>query len=217
MKIKILAKSLIILAFSFNVAFAQIPEGLDSGIKKIQKEWAISKYKSQSKNEKIDGYRKCANQAAELVKSYPDYAEGIIWQGICLSSEAELTKLSALGKVKDAKKLFEKAVLINDQALDGSAYTNLAVLYHRVPGWPISFGDKNKAEEYFRKSISVPGNHIDALYFHALLLMDKKDYESALIHLNKALNSPNRNRPLADEMRKKEIAKKIEEVKEELK
>jgi len=214
MQIKTLTKSLIILVFTSNIAFAQIPKELYSGIKQIQKDWAISKYKSKDKSEKIDGYRECASKAEKLVKSYPNNAEGLIWQGICLSSEAELTKLSALGKVKKAKQLFEKAAKIDDKALDGSAYTNLAVLHHRVPGWPIGFGDKEEAEKYFRQVLVISPNNIDANYFYALFLEGEKDnMELALKHLEIASKAPSRNRPLADSKRKTEIAKKIAEFK----
>lgn len=217
MKINILTKSLLILAFTSNVALAKIPAELDSEIKKIQKDWAISKYQSKNKDEKIKGYRSCASKAEALVTAYPNNAESLIWQGICLSSEAELAKLSALGKVKRAKIIFEKAVKINDHALDGSAYTNLAVLHHRVPGWPIGFGDSKIAETYFKKSLAIAPNSIDANYFYALYLEgEKEDYQSALKHLNIALKSPSRNRPVADSERKKSIVKKIKEITKEL-
>lgn len=214
MKINILTKSLIILAFTSNIAFAEIPKELDLQIKQLQKDWAISKYKSANKDQKIKGYRKCANKAKALTKSYPNTAEALIWQGICLSSEAELTKLSALGKVKEAKKIFELAARINEKALDGSAYTNLAVLHHRVPGWPIGFGSDEVAEKYFKKVLAIAPNNVDANYFYALFLESEKDNNKlALHHLEIALKSPSRNRPLADSERKKEILKKIREIK----
>jgi tetratricopeptide (TPR) repeat protein len=212
MKKNILAKLLIILAFAAsNIAFAKQSSELNSQIEQIQKDWAISKYQSENKDQKIEGYRDCAKKAQTLTISYPDSAESLIWQGICLASEAELTKLSALGKVKEAKRLFEKAAEINDKALDGSAYTNLAVLYHRVPSWPIAFGDREIARKYFKKVLEISPNNIDANYFYALFL-EGEDNKLALEHLNLALKAPSRNRPLADSERKKSILQKIKEI-----
>ena len=212
---KILSIFTILIVFSSNVFAAD--EDLDLEIKKIQTNWAISKYQSEDNDQKIAGFRKCAKLAEELVTQYSNSAKPLIWQGICLSSEAELTKLTALGKVKEAKKIFEKALKINETELEGSAYMNLAVLYHRVPGWPIAFGDKQISEEYFKKALEISPNNIDANYFYALFLADvKDDYQVALRHLEIALNAPVRNRPLADEQRRIEIRQKIEKFKSEL-
>ena len=49
--------------------------------------------------------------------------------------------LSALNLVKQAKGLYESALKLQPDALDGSAYNSLGVLYYKVPGWPVGFGD----------------------------------------------------------------------------
>jgi tetratricopeptide (TPR) repeat protein len=54
-----------------------------------------------------------------------------------------------------AKAAAGRALKLNDKALAGSAYTSLATLYAKVPGWPIGFGDKAKAEEYFKKALAI--------------------------------------------------------------
>lgn len=205
-----------LIAFTSLNSFAN-ENVIDQEIKEIQENWAISKYQSKDNNGKIEGYQKCATKSENLLKNYPNSAKLLIWQGICLSSEAELVKLKALGKVKKAKKLFEEAAKIDEKSLDGSAYTNLAVLYHRVPGWPIGFGDSKKSEEYFKKVLKIAPDNIDANYFYALFLADKKDdYKLALKYLEIAKKSPSRNRPLADNARKKEIEEKIIEFKKKI-
>ena len=47
--------------------------------------------------------------------------------------------------------LYEEAIRIDGNALDGSAFNSLGVLYYKVPGWPIGFGDKAKAKELLRR------------------------------------------------------------------
>ena len=60
-----------------------------------------------------------------------------MWEGIIVSSLAgEKGGLGALPLVKQAKTLYEQAIQINGNALDGSAYNSLGVLYYKVPGWP---------------------------------------------------------------------------------
>ena len=46
--------------------------------------------------------------------------------------------------------------------LDGSAYNSLGVLYYKVPGWPVGFGDKAKARELLQKALAINPKGIDA-------------------------------------------------------
>lgn len=76
----------------------------------------------------------------------------LIWSAIIDSSWAGAKGgLGALSLVKQARSDLEKAISIDPNALQGSAWTSLGALYYQVPGWPIGFGDKNKAEEMLKK------------------------------------------------------------------
>jgi tetratricopeptide (TPR) repeat protein len=205
---KIILSVALCLSIASN-AYCKNTDEMGLGIKKAQDIWAEAKYVKTEKSEKIAEFEKCAQGAAELSKQFPQNAEPLIWQGICTASQCELLKLSALGKAKEAKSIFEKAAAMNDKALDGSAYTNLGVLYHRVPGWPIGFGNTKLAEENFQKAVAIAPNNIDANYFYALFLIDEKRYDEAKTYLNLASNAPSRNRPLADAKRKEEVAATI--------
>jgi len=39
--------------------------------------------------------------------------------------------------------------------LNGSVYNSLGSLYAKVPGWPLGFGDKKKAQAYFEKALAI--------------------------------------------------------------
>ena len=82
-------------------------------------------------------------QARKIVDSNPGVAEPLIWEGIVLSSEAGAKGgLGALAWPRRPGQRLDDALKINDKALSGSAYTSLATLYAKVPGWPVGFGDK---------------------------------------------------------------------------
>ncbi len=199
-----------LVSFSGNV-FAQ-NETLDSGIKKAQTQWEEAKYKLPQKSDRLAKYEECAVDAQKLALQFPTEASPIVWQGICTASQAELLKVAALGKAKAAKALFEGALKIDEKALNGSAYTNLGVLYHRVPGWPIGFGSKELAQENFKKALEIAPNNVDANYFYALFLIDQDKKDEALARLKIALDAPSRNRPFADKKRKEEVQNKINEL-----
>ena len=103
---------------------------------------------------------------------------------------------------------------INPKALNSGAYTSLGALYYQVPGWPLSFGDDDKARENLEMAIAKNPKSIDANFFYAEFLADQDEYEQAMTFYNKALNAPARpERPLADEGRKKEISQAINKIK----
>lgn len=186
---------------------------LDSDLAGIQGRWAEIQYQLPE-DQKEKAFEDLAGQAQTLVDTYPDRAEPLIWQGIVLSTYAGAKGgLGALGLVKDARKSLEKALEIDPTALEGSAYTSLGSLYYQVPGWPLGFGDDDKARKYLLKALELNPNGIDPNYFYGDFLIEQDQPERAREYLNKALNAPERpNRPVADAGRRKEIRSKLEQI-----
>ena len=184
------------------LASAATPEEL---IRPIQDQWAEIKYR-QPTEKQVESYDKLAAQAHRLVESNPGVAEALIWEGIVLSSEAGAKGgLGALGLAKDARQRFEEALKLNDKALGGSAYTSLATLYAKVPGWPIGFGDKERADEYFRKSLALNPTGIDPNFLYGEYLAERGRLPEARARLETALEAPPRQgRELADTGRRQE-------------
>lgn len=180
---------------------------MEQDIAVLQNEWARIKYQLSDKERQLNAIHSLEEKAAKVSEKYPKKAEPIIWEGIILSTDAGIVKgLSALGKVKDARKLFEKALEINPKALDGSAYTSLGSLYYQVPGWPIGFGDDDMAEEYLKKALMMNPNGIDPNFFYGDFLAEDGREQEARVYLERALQAPDRpSRPLADAGRRQEI------------
>lgn len=173
----------------------------------LQQEWAHIKYQVADEQTQSYELKKLGDEAAKVNQIYPDRAEPKIWQGIILSTKAGIDGgLGALGIVKEAKALFEAALKQNPSALDGSAYTSLGSLYYQVPGWPIGFGDDDKAEKNLKQALQINPNGIDPNFFYADFLIEEGRYDAAKIHLSRALQAPDRqSRPMADAGRRQEI------------
>ena len=121
--------------------------------------------------------------------------------------------LGALSKVKSARIDLEKAIALDPNALQGSAYTSLAALYDRVPGWPIGFGDAKKAEQLLKQGLQLNPTGIDSLYFWGDHLYRQGRYVEAKAALLKALQAPPRpGRETADTGRRQEIQALLGEV-----
>jgi tetratricopeptide (TPR) repeat protein len=196
------------LAFACGVAAAGLAGAAtpDELIRPIQEQWAEIKYRQPEKVQ-AENYGKLAAQARKLVEANPGLPEPLIWEGIVVSSEAGAKGgLGALGLAKESRALLEEALKIDDKALAGSAYTSLATLYAKVPGWPIGFGDKKKAEEYFKKALSINPNGIDPNFFYGEYLIERDRVAEGRQYLEAALKAPPRpGRELADSGRRQEI------------
>jgi tetratricopeptide (TPR) repeat protein len=187
------------------------------GIEYLQTRWAEIKYQMpDSEQEKAFGL--LVAEAKKMREAHPAEAPFLIWEGIIRSTYAGAKGgLGALDQVKQAKKLFEQAIALAPESMMGSAYTSLGSLYYQVPGWPVGFGDEEKAKAMLLKGLSYNPDGIDPNYFYADFLLDQKQYRQALSAFEKALLAPARpGRQLADEGRKHEIEAGINQAKKHL-
>lgn len=183
-----------------------------------QERWAEINY-SLPKQQKEAEFEALAKQLQALSEQNPTRAEPLIWRGIVLSTWAGAKGgLGALSLVKEAKSTFEKSLKMDPNALDGSAYTSLGSLYYQVPGWPIAFGDDDKARELLETAIKINPNGIDSNYFYADYWLGKGEYEKARQYFTVALQAADRpQRPRADAGRRAEIHAKLENIEKKLK
>lgn len=183
----------------------------------IQQRWAEIQY-SLPEAQRPQAFEQLAGQANAFTQARPQAAEAWIWSGIVTSSWAGAQGgLGALSKAKTAKSDLERALALDPTALQGSAYTSLAALYDRVPGWPIGFGDADKAEQLLKQALQVNPTGIDSLYFWGDHLYRQKRYEQARDALQKALlAAPRPGRERADAGRRKEIESLLAEIAKQL-
>lgn len=179
----------------------------------IQQSWAHIQYELPAE-QRAAAFEKLAAQTSAFTQSRQSVAEAWIWSGIVTSSWAGAQGgLGALGKVKAARTDLEKAMALDPNALQGSAYTSLAALYDRVPGWPIGFGDAEKAEQLLKQGLQLNPTGIDSLYFWGDHLYRQGRYVEAKAALLKALQAPPRpGRETADTGRRQEIQVLLGEV-----
>lgn len=172
----------------------------------LQSRWAEIKYQlPESEQEKA--FAVLLTDAVQARDEHSDEAPYWIWEGIIRATYAGAKGgLGALSEVKAAKASFEKAIQLAPEALDGSAYTSLGSLYYQVPGWPVGFGNDEKAKAMLLKGLSYNPDGIDSHYFYGDYLLNKKQYQQALAQFELALQAPARpGRELADKGRKSEI------------
>ncbi len=183
----------------------------------IQHQWAKANYETPKKEQEA-AFERLVAEARTLVERNPGRAEPKVWLAIVLSTDAGVTGgFGALGKVKEAHQLLEDAEQINSDVLDGSVYTSLGSLYYQVPGWPIGFGDDEKAEKYLKKALSINPDGIDPNYFYGDFMLEEDNYPEAIRYLEKAAAAaPRPGRPLADKGRQAEVQQKLQQALDKL-
>jgi tetratricopeptide (TPR) repeat protein len=211
--------SLVLSAALFLGALGSTLAAADPGaeITALQERWAEVNYQLEGKTQ-LTAFEALVQEADNVAAHNPDSAAALIWSGIIKSSFAGAKGgLGAMKLAKASKSDLEHAMEIDATALQGSAYTSLGTLYFKVPGWPVGFGDDEKAEELLLKALNLNPDGIDPNYFYGDFLLGQKRYEEAEKALLKAQAAPRRpNRPLADAGRQEEIKLALLKVQEKL-
>ena len=187
--------------------------GVDDAVVELQHDWEAIRYQTPAA-EREKRFEALAAKARKVSETYPGRAEPLVWEGIIVSSWAgERGGLGALGLVKQAKALYEAAIAIDGNVLDGSAYNSLGVLYYKVPGWPVGFGDKAKAKELLQKALALNPKGIDPNFFYGEYLVEVRQPDQAVAYLERALQAPPRpGRQVADSGRRDEARQLLEKA-----
>ncbi|MEY4642908.1 MAG: hypothetical protein RLZZ227_2902 [Pseudomonadota bacterium] len=186
---------------------------LAGDVQHLQQRWAEVNYQLEG-SAQLSAFEQLVADAERIVAANPGAAEALIWSGIVKSTYAGAKGgLGALSLAKASKADLEQALASNPEALQGSAYTSLGALYYSVPGWPLGFGDDDKAEELLMQALALNPDGIDSNYFYADYLISTGRYAEAREYLLKAQHAaPRPGRTLADSGRQQEISVKLQQI-----
>ncbi|WP_298825368.1 TRAP transporter TatT component family protein [uncultured Piscinibacter sp.] len=186
---------------------------VEDEVVQLQHDWEVIRYQTPAA-EREKRFEMLAAKAHQVAQAQPARAEPLVWEGIIVSSWAgEKGGLGALSLVKRAKLMYETAIQIDGKVLDGSAYNSLGVLYYKVPGWPIGFGDKERAKELLQQALALNPKGIDPNFFYGEYLLETGNAAEAVSYLERALQAPPRpGRQVADTGRREEARALIEKA-----
>ncbi|PCJ27471.1 MAG: hypothetical protein COA96_02940 [SAR86 cluster bacterium] len=85
-----------------------------------------------------------------------------------------------------SKELIEQALKIDEELLSGTPKALLGYLYVGLPGWPMSFGDKDKGLELLKEAMAIDDQNMSNNYFFAGGLIREGNYEAARDQLIRA-------------------------------
>lgn len=176
-------------------------------VKTLNDGWAHISYEVKGSSHQTVALDNLAKQAAVMVKRYPNQPEPLLWQGIVVSEQANRANfLHKLGLATRARDIIARAYSLNPRAAGGGAAMSLGVLYFKVPGSPMAWGDDAKARKLLKEALALDPNGLDANYFYGDFLLDQGDKAGARSFLQKALKAPHdASRPVWDAGRRREV------------
>src|SRR6202047_4607951 len=211
------ALSCILLAIaSFYLAPALAADAASAEVHRLQTTWEAIKFGVPEGDEQTKQMNALGDDVDAVAARLPGMPEALIWDGIVTSERASMAStFYALGFAKRARDILEQAYSLDPARLDAGATTSLGVLYYRVPGFPIGFGDKARARQLLEQAVKLAPNGLDAWYFYGDFLYPQNEYPKAIDVFQHALKIPvHPDRPLWDKNRRlviEELLAKIEE------
>jgi tetratricopeptide (TPR) repeat protein len=194
---------------------SQAADALPPEVRRLQTKWEAIKFGVPEGDNQTNQMNALGEDADAVAAHFPGMPEALIWDGIITSERASMAStFYALGFAKRARDILEQAHNLDPAKLDAGASTSLGVLYYRVPGFPIGFGDKAKARQLLEQAVKLAPNGLDAWYFYGDFLYTQNELPKAAEVFQHALKIPQHpDRPLWDKNRRlviEELLAKIE-------
>jgi len=190
-------------------------DNLKVSLQNIESGWATIYYNTPE-SKQSPAYHQLLDKVRALQEQHPNDTDLIFWQAVIKATNADhQDALTALNAIKDARALLTKAIQINPETMNGSAYVTLGTLYYMVPKWPIAFGDDRIAQELLEAALQINPTGIDSNYFYGDFLLSQDKVDEAIKYFKRAATSPARNEQLyADNQLKAKASLALKNAKE---
>lgn len=211
------APLLVLLAVALLPPVASGVAALDAELLALEQDWAAVYYEAPRESQPA-GFEQLAQRADALAIRHPQRAEPLVWAGIVRSCHAGVVRgRDALRLARQAREQFERALRQDPTALRGAAYTGLGTLYYRVPGFPLAFGDDDKAGELLEQAIALDPDGLDVNFFYGEWLAKQGRHRQALTRLERAERAaPRPGLERADRGRQAEVAALVARIQREM-
>jgi len=199
---------------SLRVVPAEAVDAAAAEVHRLQSTWEAIKFGVPEGDEQTKKMDALGEDADAVAARFPDSVEIQIWDGIITSERASMASMfSALGLAKRARDILEQAYKTAPARLDAGAPTSLGVLYYRVPGFPVGFGDKARARQLLEQAVKLAPSGMDAWYFYGDFLFEQKEYSKAAEAFRHALSLPQHpDRPAWDKNRRLVIEERLASI-----
>jgi len=149
-------------------------------------EW-VGRYAAPA--DRVELFTQATTYAGRAVEAAPLGVDGRYWNALTTGRLGEargiLRSLAAAGEMRT-----ELEAVLELAPEHAGAHFALGMLYHQLPGWPISFGNNNQALEYMSTAVELAPENTTYLLGLAELLLDMRRRADALDHLEAIIGMP---------------------------
>lgn len=139
-------------------------------------EW-LGRY-TEERSEKLALFERGKEYAEAAAASNPSGVDGLYWKAILIGRVGETRGiLQSLSAAKGMRETLE-AVLELEGDHAGATYV-MAMLYQKLPGWPLSFGSKTRSRELFERAVELAPENTTYKLGLAQLLIEMGDRAEA--------------------------------------
>ncbi|MDC8445477.1 MAG: TRAP transporter TatT component family protein [Nitrosomonas sp.] len=135
----------------------------------------------REKNKRMALYNNCLETADKALAGNADEIVALYWKAVAMGKlSEEMGILNSLRMTRPMEKLFLRVIALDEHYDNAGGHKALGRMYFRLPGFPVSFGNKEKAVFHLRRALALYPRDIIARAFYAEALYDMGKKQEAI-------------------------------------
>lgn len=145
----------------------------------------------RDKQRRLQLFEHCIASADRALTLNSKDVRGLFWKAVAMGKMAEDSGvLNALKMLRPMEELLLKVVAIDEKYENAGAHRALGRIYHKLPGFPISFGSSQKALRHLQRAHELFPRDVITRAFYAEVLFDTGRTDEARRHASFVLSTP---------------------------
>lgn len=143
------------------------------------------------KNRRVQLFERCIAVADQALALNANDVRGLFWKAAAMGKMAEDSGIvNAFRMLRPMEKMLLKVVALDEKYENAGAHRALGRMYHKLPGFPISFGSNQKALAHLKRAHELFPRDIITRAFYAEVLYDEGRKAEARRHADFVLATP---------------------------
>lgn len=145
----------------------------------------------RDKNRRVQLFERCIAIADQSLALNANDVRGLFWKAVAMGKMAEDSGIvNALRMLRPMEKILLNVVTLDEKYENAGAHRALGRMYHKLPGFPISFGSNQKALTHLKRAHELFPRDIMTRAFYAEVLYDEGRQAEARKHADFVLATP---------------------------
>ena len=143
------------------------------------------------KERRVQLFERCIAIADQAIALNPNDVKGLFWKAVAMGKMAEDSGIvNAFRMLRPMEKMLLKVVALDEKYENAGAHRALGRMYHKLPGFPISFGSNQKALAHLKRAHELFPRDVITRAFYAEVLYDEGRKAEARRHADFVLATP---------------------------